>query len=115
MLGDHAGKAPGRTEVKAVAHHHHGEPDLLRPRHDQLDRLARGQLSERIAGIDDDRAAAVADDLTAAASGYRPLDDALDIHWQQHHAVGRDTLEVGGHQIVRHHPRIRGSDPDGLE
>ena len=98
--------------MKAVAHDRHREPDLLRPRHDQPDRLARGQLSERVAGIDDDRAAAVADHLAAAARRHRALDDALDIHGQQHHAVGRDAFEIGGHQIVRHHPRVRGGDPD---
>ena len=101
--------------MKAVAHDRHGDPDLSRPRHDQPDRLARGQLPERMAGIDDDRAAAVADHLAAAARRHRALDDTLDIHGQQHHPVGRDAFEVGGNQISRHHLRVLGCDPDGLE
>jgi hypothetical protein len=115
VLGDHAGEASGRAEVKAVAHDHHREPDLFRPRRHELDRLTRGQLTERIVRIDDDRAAAVAHHLAGAAGRHRTFDDAFDIHGQQHHPVGRDALEVGGNQIIRHHPRVLGGDPNGPE
>ena len=60
-------------------------------------------------------AATVADHLAAAARRHRALDDALDIHGQQHHPVGRDALEVGGNQISRHHLRVLDPDPDGRE
>jgi hypothetical protein len=73
--------------MKTVPHGDRGHPDLLRPRHRELDRLTRGQLPQRIAGIDDDRAAAIADNLAGAQARHRALGDAIDIHGKQHHAV----------------------------
>ncbi len=101
--------------MKAVAHRDRGQPDLPRPRHRELDGLAGGQLTERVAGIDDDRAAAVADDLPRATTRDRTFRDAFDVHGQQHHPMGRDAFEVGGNQIRGHHLRVRVRDAGGRE
>src|SRR5215831_7864346 len=59
LLPTSASAPPGGAEMKAVAHGNRREPDLPRPLDRELERLPRGQLPERVAGIDDDRGAAI--------------------------------------------------------
>ena len=81
----------------------------------ELERLPRRQLSERVAGIDDERGAAIADDRAGARARDRSLVDTLDVHGQEHHAVRRNAFEIGGDQIRRDQPRVRGGDAHSRE
>ena len=84
--------------MKAVADRYDAGGELPRFVDRKGHGLDAGQLAERMAGVENDRALAFRNDRSCFIAGYRAFLQPFDIHIDQHHAMRRQPFEIGLNQ-----------------